>query len=628
VSDTILGMTKLIVVFVTTATIAGCSNDASIKVHVVNDPDYASLVDRTEVSIYVSAGMTCDQVEFGDITAEQLLGARVAKADDGGALDNVPRVDPKLVVARGFAVDGSLVTAGCTSQGAIEGDVTVEVPTVPAATVDVALANDGTGGVIVTTTDARNDSIDGREVLWRVYGGAGTSADAASYTNVSDGVWEPKHPTCTVDGEARLHPALPTLPGGFGLRLRVGWATKPVPLFTSFTPIDSVNQLVSTLATKFVHPCALRGKRGSASIVCLSNGLPPQATEYGYDANTNTVLSGTVTSLPTGESWIGAVSVPSSDGSLFAYAIAASGTWQPLVDAPAAKPGSWCVGAQCSNADDIRIVPPCGNQPGFLLGHTNTAPFLRSQPLGGGTATAFPVPIGNARSTYSLINAGCVTELQPDASSLLRQTVVIDVQNVDALDRKLPTFLAAVFPCSASSSPCGVPLSTGGQAVAFTGGAEPQLVTTTFDASGSQLSRVVMQPAIKHGSVGDHDRTVERSRQVAAAAPHVLVTGTFDGDSEPDMMWTFPGRGNIDLQIAYARLAEGVPLSAIAPVDASDVLEPIDAFTLDFNNDGFDEIVVVAQASLLGTTLTGFAVVRMGIPYTMTVGSVQDAGCP
>lgn len=618
----------VISVMTMTTLFVGCSPDASIKVRVEHDPDYESLVDRTEVSIYVSPGLTCDQIEFGDVTDDQLLGARVAKADDGGGLDNIPRVDPKIVVARGYGADGALVTAGCASEGEVSGDATIIVTTIPAATVTVSSINDGSAGVLVTTTDARNDSIDGRPVMWRVYGSAGTSADAQSYTNVSDGVWEPKQPTCTLDGEARLHPALPARPGAFGLRLRVAWATKPVALFSSFTPVDTASQLVSTLGTKFAHPCALRGKKGSASIVCLSNGLPPQVTEYGYDTNTNTVLSGTVTNLSTSESWVGAVSVPNADGSLSAYAVAASGTWQALVDAPAAKPGSWCVGVPCGSVDDIRVVPPCGSQPGFLLGHSNTPPLLRTQPLGGGSAAAFAAPVGNAKTTFTIVNAGCVTELQPDATALLRQTVVLDVQNVDALGRKLPTFLAAVFPCSASSSPCGVPLSTGGQAVAFTGGSEAQLVTTTFDASGSQLARVVMQPAIKHGSVGDHDRPVERSRQVAAAAPRVLVTGMFDGDSEPDMLWTFPARGNIDLQIAYARLAEGAPLSAITPVDASDALDPIDAFALDFNNDGFDEIVVVAQASLLGTTLTGFAVVRMGIPYTMTISSVQDATCP
>lgn len=610
-------------------TLAACSNDASLKVTVQHDPDYTSLIDHTEVSIYASPGLACDQIEFGDITDDQLLGALVAKADDGGSLDNIPRVDSKIIVARGFAADGSLVTAGCTPQGEVTGNAAVTVTTVAAATVSIGLANDGSAGVIVTTTDARNDSIDGRAVNWKLYGAAGTSADASMYMNLSDGVWAPTHPTCTVDGDASIHPALPKLPGGYGLRLRVSWAAKPVPLFTSFTPVDvAVTSVSSPSDQKIIKSCALRGIPGSASIVCMISTT--QFIDYGYAATTNTLVPSAANNLPTlvADDWIGVVSVPSPGGGLFAYAVSTKGAWAALEDAPPAAVGAtWCQTAtsplRCTAGvfaiDDMRVVPPCGGSPGFLIAHGNEGTKLRTEPLGGGNGTEYVV------KDAGLVNAGCVSELQADSSSKSRQAVVLTVPAMGTTQ----SFMAAVFDCSSTKSPCSVPLPTGGQTVAFSTGSEQRLIGTTFDATGAQLSQWVMQPAIKHGVIGVKDRLVERSRQVAASPPRVLVTGSFDNDSDPDLLWTFSTRQDIDVQIAYARTAEGAPLSALTSVDSpGGAVQPTDMFTMDFNNDGYDEIAIVATTSLLTQTFTSLVVVRTGIPYTMQIGSTQDASCP
>src|SRR5262245_27162172 len=117
------------------AMLASCAPDASLRVAVQHDPAYKALVDRTEVTIYVSPDTTCDEIEFGDVTEDKLLGARVAFAVEGAPLEAIPRVDPKLIVARGYSTEGLLVTAGCASYGEVSGDQTLTVSTVAAATV-------------------------------------------------------------------------------------------------------------------------------------------------------------------------------------------------------------------------------------------------------------------------------------------------------------------------------------------------------------------------------------------------------------------------------------------------------------------------------------------------------------
>jgi hypothetical protein len=442
-------------------------------------------------------------------------------------------------------------------------------------------------------------------------------------------VWEPTHPTCTVDGDASIHPALPKLPGGYGLRLRVSWAAKPVPLFTSFTPLDSASVGVSSPSDqKIVRPCALRGLPGSASIVCLVSTT--QFIDYGYAVSTNTIVPGAATTLPTlvGDDWIAVVSVPSPGGALFAYAVSTKGAWAAIEDAPPAATGAtWCGGPasvlRCTAGvfavDDMRVVPPCGGSPGVLIAHGNEGTKLRTEPLGGGTGAEFAV------KDATLVNAGCVAELQPDSSSKSRQTVVLTVPPTATT----PSFSAAVFDCSATKTPCTVALPAGGQTVAFTTGSEQRLLGTTFDATGAQLSQWVMQPAIKHGVIGAKDRLVERVRQVAASPPRVLVAGSFDNDSDPDLLWTFSTRQDVDIQIAYARTAEGSPLSALTTVDSpGGAVQPTDMFTMDFNNDGYDEIAIVATTTILTQTFTSLVVVRTGIPYTMQIGAIQDASCP
>ena len=223
--------------------LAACAEDPTLEVVVVHDPTYKPLITNTVVSVYETDGLTCTQIEFEDISDDVLAGAVVASGADGDALTNISRTAHKVIVARGYAVDNSLVTAGCAELDLISGADSITVTTV--ATVTVTVGTGAEHGILVTTTDALNQSVDNRQVYWRVYGAAGTSADPTMYSNTADGVWEPLQPSCTTDGDVTIHPVPPVLPGAFGVQLRISWPTKPVPLLTSFTPFNASTGQVS-----------------------------------------------------------------------------------------------------------------------------------------------------------------------------------------------------------------------------------------------------------------------------------------------------------------------------------------------------------------------------------------------
>jgi hypothetical protein len=545
--------------------------------------------------------------------------------------------------------------------GEIDGDAKLTITTVATATVSVTIDTSGdasganaTSAILVTTTDATNAAIDKREVSWRLYGAAGTSADASRYTDLSDGVWEPKAPTCSTNGDARIHPMPPLLPGGFGLGVRVAWATHAPQLFTSFTKLDvGVETVSTTIADTITSPCAIEKHGATTKIACLDT--PTSVATYAFDVPTHVVTKGASQDLGVvaGDSWIAVISVDETNGDQDAYALSSQGLWVAIDGAPAAVADShWCTvgngvtAADCNayHSGAVQYVPACGDAPAFVFsgggafGASTLPPTYWTIPVRGGAGSLYDpalVASANIFKLAAVTGAGCITELQLDGTSKLRQALVFDsVVDKDPVS-------SVVFPCSAATSPCVVPLPTAGQAVAFplgAGGHEPQLVGGVFDATGTQLAHWVVKPDEPAGggsaAAGAKDRLVERSRQSTAAPPRQLVSGKFDADSDPDLFWTFTGRASIGLQIAYARTVavdNNQPLSAETLVDFDATAlknpDPVQVLTGDFNGDGYDEIVLVYQGTASGQTATLFDVVPTGVPYSNPPAPPDDPTC-
>jgi hypothetical protein len=551
---------------------------------------------RTTVTVYESATLTCGAVEFGDIDAQQLAAlasAEVTLEDGGGSLEDVARVEHKVIIARSFDAAGALVAIGCEEADDVA-QGPVEITTELAATVSIALNDEG-NGILVATTDAFSRPLDDRAVTWRAFGPAG-SLPADRFTAVSDGVWEPPAPTCTVDGEAVVHPGPPTVPGGFAVRTQVAWAANPTTLVTRFTGFDRQAAQAVPLGVVIdpVFPiarrCGIHRSGMGTRVVCLADNRAVVAVRAQGGAYVTTSSNLT---LPA----VAVISVPHGD-ELHTYAVGPAGNWTPLLDSPAVPPGTtpWCRGGPCPPAEDlleIQVVPACGSATAGVLarlGDGTTSHLELTNDIGvpGTPVSPFLPPV---------TGAGCLTELQPDGTPIVRQGIVLGM-TTDSMSRAVIS-----FPCAATGGTCQLPVNQG---AGFITRGEPQLVVTTFDATGVTLSSMVAQPT---GNLA-RDRFIERARQPSAGIPVQMVTGRFDDDDAPDLFWYFTpqfGTGT-NIQVAYGRTVEGSPLTALGNI----IGDIEDAFAADLDGNGLDELIALQGVDLL-VVKTG-AMINAAVP--------------
>lgn len=565
---------------------AACSDAPRLEV-VVRHPDgdttLRAAIARTTVTVYESPTLTCGAVELGDIDAQQLdalATAEVTLEDGGGSLEDVARVEHKVILARSFDTAGTLLAIGCGEAD----DVAlgpVEITTELAATVSVALNDEG-NAILVSTTDAFSRLLDGRAVSWRVFGPAG-SMPAAPFTQVADGVWEPPWPTCTIDGEAIVHPGPPTVPGGFAVRTRVAWAANSTTLVTRFAGFDRQAAQSIPLGVvidplfPIVRRCGVHRTGMGTRLVCLADNrevvaVRAEGAAYVTASSTLTVPAVAIISVPHGDE-------------LHTYAVGPAGNWTPLLDSPTVPPGTapWCRGGPCPPEEDlleIQVVPACGSSSAGVLarlgdGTTSHLEITNDVGVPGTPVNPFLPPV---------TGAGCLTELQPDGTSIVRQGIVLGM-TTESTSRAVIS-----FPCAATSGTCQLPVNQG---AGFITRGEPQLVVTTFDATGVTLSSMVAQPT---GNLA-RDRFIERSRQPAAGIPAQMVTGRFDEDDAPDLFWYFSpqfGSGT-NIQVAYGRTVLGSPLTALGNI----VGDIEDAFAADLDGNGLDELIALQGIDLL-----------------------------
>lgn len=585
-SDTLTPMRLLALVLI----VGACGGDLDLDVSVEHPADLE--VATTTVTVYESTTLTCIDIAFARIGANELDAAKVAEeavtstGEHSGKLAGVSRTDHKVIVARGYSTGGAWITAGCAEQDVVADDTRVAITTaatVTAATVLDANADDPLLAVIATT-DAFGRAITDRRVAWTVYGPAGSLPMAPANTaSPSDGVWEPTRATCTgVSGAAALHPPPPAAVGGYAVQLRAEWATG-LPAAYSRLIASFATQSLSppTGATKF---CAVR-KAGSVSrVVCLDNGM---ARDY------QVTLGGGQPSLiardatPIGPEAKHLVSVPNGTD-LDVYVMSTRGLLAPLFGAPmpdnSAAP---CADGSCE-VDDVIAVPACGSQPGKLvvrLAATGSGQLKQMNARGGGTQD-FPLGTIAANAQIQLDNAGCVTRADPGgASPTLRQVVTYHVGTRNALGELVPLASRAAYGCSTST--CLMNELLPGAGVTFTTGAEPRMIATSVDATGVVLIEVIMAP-----DTPMRDLFVERARIPSAGIPDRLVTGRYDADDERDLFWNIGARRGTTFEIAYGRTVGGLPLAAVSTPQAIVLTSLMSA---DVTSDGFDDLIGIGQ---------------------------------
>jgi len=601
--DTIYGMRTLAIA----VAIAACSSDPTLHVTVVHTTEVK--VTSTTVSVYDSKNFGCQEIEYADVDASALASALVAEEtlDDSGkvtagSLANLPRSDDKTIVARGYNDAMQLVAAGCADKGVVSGADKVEVDTVPAAVVSIGIA-DASGadfyGIATTVTDVNGKAIDGRQVWWRVYGPGGftPNSQAPNLDVVQNGYWEPMQPTCTKKGTATIHPVPPDLIGGFAIEVHVSWAADPPQQFTSFTKFGDVTDTAPPGSVLALNPpaavnnsgvCTRRVTGGNATLTCLDGA----STVAAYDVSVTYMPATGTATLAEGSS----VAVPQTTISLFGvdngsardvYAAGSDCSVTALYGAPAGKSGT------CSGADDVRYVPACGSAHPLVLFHIpkSTVPgSVIAVDQVTGTSAVVPVAYHAVTATPEndvVFNAvGCVTELDPTGGPpATKQMIVLDYEIVGALSTVI-TGTRAIYNCSGSCTP--LPLPIPGGAVGFlVDGTESRLVVPTIDATGIELSQIVLL------SDASTDKLVERERHPAASVPDLLVSGSFDNDSGTDLLWTFTvKRSGTAFEVSYARMVGDERLTALSGAISSTIAQMIAG---DVTNDKHDDITVVSQ---------------------------------
>ncbi|HEY1552991.1 MAG TPA: hypothetical protein VGG28_34410 [Kofleriaceae bacterium] len=594
---------RMMAALVASVFVWACNSAPTLSVEVVHPSNLT--VATTEVTVYESATLACTDVEFGLLDQAQLEALTTADEtlEVGGAttgnLDGISRTNNKVIVARGFDTTGALLSAGCLQVGTVSGNQTVTIDTVVAATVAIDNAANSSS-VAVTATDPNGGLIDGRAISWTVYGPAGsTPASTTIATTTSDGVWEPTSPTCTANGVAQVHVVPPATVGGYAVQMRVAWATETFPIFTNLTSAVFAGQTMPSPPSKMTHPCAIRHAGATQRVVCLDATF--SATEYAM-----TVANGSGALVAMDDAMAPAttaalISVPTGSGDLSIYAVDTNGNLTALFGAPAAtNTGAKCTG--CIN--DAIVAPACDAAPGKVVLHGVDA--IRITDYSGNTLGGTFGPL-----TSSLDNAGCITEVDSTSGG----TSLVQAISAVTLDTTSSTTVTNVglFLCGPSAciaAPAGIDDAlVRGAAVGFVGGTEPHMIVPSVDATG-----VVLLDLIASSASG----VIERSRMPAAAMPNRIMTGEFDTDNEPDLFWDLSTAKGAAFEVAYARQVDDQALEALSPTNASTVDQIL---TGDLNNDGLDDIVVIASA----LAQTGASVVPVGVPTPSNV--VADPAC-
>lgn len=549
--------------------LAACGGDPSLGIEVVHPAGYA--VTQTVVTAYAGDDVSCTQIEQGDRTDAELAAITVDEVDvtTGGRLE-VGRLGGKSIVARGFDAQGRFVTAGCKNLGEIAGETRIEIATGPTAVVAIDPSQPdrpfAERTILVNMTDAHGAALDG-SVSWQLTGPAGAIDQPASA-----GVQ-------TRQGAARIHVDDLGTPGPEALRIRVPWATAPLPLVTGFDLSHATTlSLGGGLAQS--HPsCDARGHAGKPqTLVCLTqaNALGHRdAIELAWQADRYVV---TPIAIPAGMNHQFALFVDhdgSADEPVYVLAADADGkgSWYKL-GAPSATAIDF--GAPLQN---VVYVPKCGSASVALVGvQAGTAQASKRQLF---TPAGIPVP-GTAQDG-EVMSGGCIS----DVDRTEHQAVVVAGATGDAV---------LTLISGAGGQPIGSARLTGvGFVTVETQGAvEKRFAGTRLQASGTVVFQSVLAPA------GGSFKLVERSEVEAAAPPTKILAGKLDRDGDTDLLWDMnAGLRRRVYQVSLAKQVGGAPMTAITSgINPTALATASDFLAADLNGHGTDEMLVFTQAEV------------------------------
>ena len=547
---------------------SGCE-EPSLRVTVERPAAYASLVERVELSVYERSGLTCDDIAYDKLSAEELRAIlRSTGTDD---LDAIPRLGHKAIVARGYGrarggqAQDQLVIAGCTEVDEIGEGERIEIVTEPVATaaIDSSLLLIGKGAVeiAVIAIDANLEGIDGKEVRWTTYGPSGSFP-------ASGDIDEPAEPAVLRGGEGAIRPAPPPMVGPYAVQVRIKWSTGLPPPVAAMMVEQPQQKSLGQLDLTFVNSCTIYTRGGLPTLACLEKDSLTARFVRSYRL-VGGVL--TQTALP--------VSAPNAIG-VFGVgegviALALDGSYTGILGSSAA--GTACEGS-CTGSLIIDAIgyAGCGAGAPGLFAHTRdagTTARLVATSINSGEKAVFT--IADATSTLTLGSVGCVTDLESGGAARLAATVSTNNRSLIYL----PGLLAPIDrPRDRRQAGSGF----------TTSGSEARLLTTEIDPTGYiVVESVLNRPLLTY-------RLFERRRSPAVAAPRHYVSGQFDLDGEADIAWDVaddPDNRAVQMLLA-ARPGRPALLGRMPLGDTADLL------TADLDGDSISELIGYSASSV------------------------------
>ncbi len=553
--------------------VAACSRDPSLAVTVHHPAGYA--VTQTRVNVYVGNDVTCDVIEFGDLTEAELAAVSVSEATDGNEVE-VSRLGEKSIVARGYDAQGRFVTAGCKDVGEIAGATTVAIDTQPTASVAIDPGQPdrpfGEREILVNMTDPKGKVLDGT-VSWQLTGPGGTVPQLASA-----GV-------PTKNGNLRFQVADIGQPGPEGLRIRAPLATAPLPLVTAFDLSHATTVQLGGGAAASHPSCDVRGHAGKPpTLVCLTQAdvlnSHRDLVEIGWQG-------GQFAAMP-------AITLPGNNQ--FALFVDHDGSADEpvyVLSANAAGTGSWYKLGASSTAEtfasalqNVVYIPKCADNSSQALVavQTGTAIDVANQ-VRIFTVAGAPGPSGP--SDGEVFSGGCIH----DVDKKEHQGVVLAGAGGDA-------GLELITPGSQTLTPIMSAKFTGSGFVTIEsqGVIEKRFAGTRLQATGTVVFESVL--ALQ----GSSYMLVERTEVEAAAPPEKIIAGKLDLDSDTDLMWDMGiGARRRVFQVSLAEQVGGVPLTAMTSgpggVSAT-TANPTDFVVGDLNGKGSDEMILFTQSDV------------------------------
>lgn len=578
-----------------------CQTDPSLQVEVISDPTF-ELKGRaliSQVDVYETDAVTCEQIEFGEVTLDQLVAFRISQ--DPSALltlNDISRTGGKLLVAKqsiaikrddGTTVPGELAMIGCAQVSEIGENTKVTIDTHRLARVEftnqsVTDTQTTKLEVRITVADIDNRPIVGRALRWKAFAPIGATFPESGYTAVPNSQGEFVFVPVTgndsktdADGEVKHGFTPPNKVGPYGVAPKISWADEQPRMLTDFA--EAQIRTLNREPLEKTMQCVVNREGVRDALYCLFEVGSSVLLRKAVLAPDLTVTT-TVLQIPT---------YPFNEKAKY-LAVNASASQVVVVGeqghygvADTAAPATKClVPSGCGGGvtvSQVESAPSCGVDDAAIIAKYREPLAQISRTPFGGTSALLPHGV-----LHDLRAGACVVTTDSGAETI-RQAVLTAVAGAQGRQNGGYFWIAGdVGPTPVSPLP----------GIGFLEGPRPQLLYASLDVTGTIVNQAI-------ATVVDSKRRTAVEGEVAAIAlPEQILSSKIDGDANSDMLMLYFGR-RIMLQVTSARTGNGDDLSAAFIFNPTTLGS--EGLLGDFDGDGVRDLLLYTPDSLAPMTV-------------------------